>query len=227
MVEQRGRTVGLTFIEVLTTTAVFALLAVSVLLALFGMQGAVVRSEIVSEIRARAQRAMDRVTELASQASRADAAYTPLQPTTGSGSHGLRFRLVSSVDGATGTAVFDDTARVYIFGPDDGNLPCRGLIVGRGPTLDDIHALGSGPDGVLGTLDDVTSESFVPGIPLLELLVPETFTPRADEMFTVDMEPDSGGGTLRLTLRLNARGRDGQFLFEEDLVLSERVTLRQ
>ena len=68
-----------------------------------------------------------------------DAQFSPLKPNTGVDSHCLRFRLLLNIDATTGQPVYDDTGRIYLYGPDDGTDPCAGIIVGRSPNLGAIH----------------------------------------------------------------------------------------
>ena len=84
----------------------------------------------------------------------------------------------------------------------------------------------AGPDGVLGTLDDVTNPNGSAS-PRIELLVPSSFAPTSGEMLAIDSSTSASGRLLTITMRLNARGTDGSPLFPQDLVLSERVALRR
>jgi hypothetical protein len=208
------------------TLALVTVVLGSIVGATLGLQQTFLQGETVSRINLRGQLAMNRIVEVATQAVTSDAAFAPLRPTTGVGSHCLRFRLFDSFDLA-GDPIYDNDAIVYIYGPDGGAYPAAGLIIGRGPGLLEIHGVGAGGDGLLGTTDDIASASLAGGLPAVELLIPAEFAPRTGEMFTVDVLPPPVGPLLRFTLRLNAVGRDGNFVLNDDLVLSERVALRQ
>jgi hypothetical protein len=207
--------------------AVLSVVLGSIVMATVGTQDVFLENQVISQLNIYAQTALDRIVELSSQALTTDSQFSPLKPTTGVGSHCLRFRLVQSIDTTTGDVIYDDNAQVYLLGPDSGTHPCKGLVVGRGATLDVVYSTGKGPDNFLGTVDDDTVTALVSDIPAVELLVPETYSPRTGTMFTVDVSPAPVGRVLTLTLRLNARGKDGNYVLPNDLVLSERVALRQ
>ncbi len=218
---------GFSLIEVSVSLAVLGVFIGGAVSAMIWSQRAFVENQIASVLSMRAQRAMERIVRLGSQALTSDAGYSPLKATSGVNSHAVRFRLLASIDAVTGEATYDDNARVYIYGPDGGDNPNAGIIVGRGPSLDAIHAAASGPDGTLGTIDDNTQVSIAGGVPAVELLVPAEFRPRSGEMFTLSVTPAPTGRLLSVTLRLNAMGPDGDFVFDDDVVLTERISLRQ
>ncbi len=217
---------GLTLIEVTITAGTLTILMLSSLTAVLTSQDAVIQNQTISQLQARGQMAMDRIVELSSRAVTGDEQFSPLKPTTGVNSHGLRFREIDSIDGVSGEPVYNDDLRVYVYGPDNGTNPCDGLIIGHGPTLADIYTSGSGPDGRLGTVDD-NAAPISGGVPAVELLIPDTFAPRTGEMFTVNVTPAPIGRFLTYTLRLNARGSDGDFVRWNDLVITTSVSLRQ
>ena len=218
---------GFTFLELMTTVAVLSVVLGSIFMATLSTQNVFLQSQTVSQLNLRAQHTMNRIVEMAGQALTSDAQFSPLKPSTGINSHCLRFRQLTAYDPNAGQAVYDDQARIYVYGPDNGADPSSGLVIGRGPSLSDIHAAASGADGFLGSPDDDTLASVVNGLPAIELLMPSTFAPQAGEMFVVNVSPAPFGRLLTFTLRLNARGPDGSFLFPNDLVLTERVALRQ
>jgi type II secretory pathway pseudopilin PulG len=217
---------GLTLVELVASFGILSVVLGSILMAVMGTQDAFLENQLVSQLNLRAQLALDRIVDLASQALTADADFSTLSPSTGVNSHGLRFRLVQYIDTATGNAVYDSTNRVYIYGPDSGANPCRGLVVGRGTSWTTIHSSVCGADGFVGTADDNTS-ILSSGIPMVQILIPNNFAPQSGDMFTVNVSPAPIGRFLTFTLRLNARGQDGNYLFPTDLVLTERVALRQ
>lgn len=225
-VQKRHRESGMTLVEIVITTATLLVLGLVTVTALIGSQNAFVQSQTMSLLQLRAQIAMDRIVALTSQAVTGDTEFSPLKPTSGVDSHGLRFRLISSIDGVSGTPVYDDTLKVYVYGPDSGTSPSAGLIVGRGPTLADIYTTGAGLDGLLGTADDRTT-AIASGVPAVELLIPDTFAPQTGDMFRVNVTPAPTGRLLTFTLRLNAREADGDFVMTNDLVLTSTVALRE
>ncbi len=218
---------GLTLLESVISLSVLGVFTATAVTALISTQRAMAQSQMTSVLALRAQKALERIVDLASQAVTSDLAYTPLKPATGVDSHALRFRLVQSVDVVTGEPVFDDVGRVYVYGSDSGSNPSSGILIGRGPTLDSIHAAAAGSDGLLGTTDDDTRVVLSSGVPAVELLVPSDFAPRVGAMLSIDVTPPPTGRLIELTIRLNARGVDGVFLLEDDIVLTERVALRQ
>jgi type II secretory pathway pseudopilin PulG len=217
---------GFTFIELVASFSVLSIVMGSILMALLSTQAVFLDNLALSQLNLRAQLAMDRVVALASQALTSDAEFGPLKPSTGIDSHGLQFRLIDSIDPVTGEAVYNDAAEVFIYGPDSDTNPCAGLIIGRGPSLDDIYNTGKGADGVLGTVDDNTT-AVISGVPAVELLVSSRHAPRAGAMFTINLQPAPAGRLIAFTLRLNARDSTGNFLLPNDLELRERVALRQ
>jgi type II secretory pathway pseudopilin PulG len=217
---------GMTLIEILITAGTLMVLMLATVTALIGSQNAFVQSQTLSVLQLRSQIALDRIVALASQAVTGDAEFSPLKPTTGVDSHGLRFRLIESIDGVSGVPVYNDALKVYVYGPDSGANPSAGLIIGRGPDLTDIYTTGAGADNLLGTVDDGTA-AISGGVPAVELLIPSTFAPQTGDMFRVNVTPAPTGRLLTFTLRLNAREADGDFVLANDLVLTTTVALRE
>ncbi len=212
---------GFTLIETTIVFGVSIVFLAGVVTAFSGLQGAVVEGQTISELQLRSQRALDRIVTAASQALTTDSEFSALKPNTGVDSHCLRFRLLDSVDPLTGALVFNGD-NVYIYGPDSGANPSAGLVMGRGTSLANVHGNGSGSDGVLGTRDDNTG-AMTNGVPVVELLIPDTFAPQTGTMFEVDVN----GRLLTFTLRVNAQDANGQFILPQDLVFTERVALRR
>lgn len=223
----RKRQGGITFIEVIATLVVIVILLGSLVGTTLGTQNVFLQDQAVSELHLRAERTMDRLVELVSQALTYDPQFTPLLPGTGIGSHGLRFRLTTGIDSATGAVIYDDAAQVYLLGADSGPYPCKGIIVGRGPDLATILAAGGGPDATLGTEDDNTSAILASGVPAVELLLPFRFAPEVGDALAITITPAPVGRLVTLTVRVNATGRDGSYILPTDLQIVERVALRQ
>jgi prepilin-type N-terminal cleavage/methylation domain-containing protein len=215
------RTRGFTVLELVITLALLSIFLFGILATVTGLQSTFVENEVVADMHLRAERAMDRIVEMAGGALTNDPQFAPLKPTSGVDSHCLRFSFITSVDSVTATPVYSSNL-VYIYGPDTGANPSRGLIIGRGPSLDAIWSQARGADGFLGTTDDDTS-TLVSGDPYVELLIPSNYAPQTGDMFQVDVS----GRLLTVTLRLNAVGRAGTFILPNDLVMTERVALRQ
>lgn len=223
---QRSESSGLTLVQLIIVIGALMVLTLATVTALVGSQNVFVQNQTMSRLQLRAQIAMDRIVALSSQAVTGDAEFSPLKPNTGVDSHALRFRLIDAIDPLTGTAIYDDDLKVYVYGPDDGDNPCAGLIIGRGPSLDAVHSIGAGADGLLGTGDDITA-SISDGIPAVELLIPSTFAPQIGEMLQIDMEPAPIGRFITFTLRLNARDANDNFVLANDVVLTTNVALRE
>ena len=217
---------GLTLVQLMIVIGALMVLTLATVTALIGSQNVFVQNQTMSQLQLRAQNAMDRIVALTSQAVTGDGEFSTLKPNTGVDSHALRFRLIAAIDPVTATAIYDDDLKVYVYGPDSGTNPCAGLIIGRGPTLNDVYATGAGPDGLLGTQDDRTA-SISGGIPAVELLIPSTFAPQLGDMFQIDMTPAPVGRFISFTLRLNARDVDGNFVLANDVVLTTNVALRE
>jgi prepilin-type N-terminal cleavage/methylation domain-containing protein len=216
---------GFSLLEVVIAAAVLSLIVGSIMGVMQTTQTTFIENQYIVNMNLRAQMAMDRLIHMASQALTTDAEFGTLKPTTGVDAHCMRFRLIQSVDPSTGNVTYHPS-KVYLYGPDSDTNPCKGLIVGRGSSLDAIFAGGKGTDGFLGTQDD--NVNFLEnGIPMVELLVPSTFAPRTGEMFTVNVEPAPTGRLITFTIRLNTRGSNGNFILPEDLELTERVALWQ
>ena len=190
---------------------------------LVGAQYAFTENELHDRLRGRAQHAVERIVAVSRGALTIDAELSPLKPNTGVGSHGLRFRTLQSLQ-SDGTLVYD-ADRVFILGPDPGAHPTTGLVIVRGADIDAAFAQSSGPDGTLGTTDDVVDPGTSTTAPKLELLVPDRYAPSAGNMLTLDVAP--GGRLLTFNLRLNVRTRNGAFLLPNDLSITQTVALRQ
>lgn len=217
---------GFTLLEFVLALSVLSILLAGTISVLSGVQDAFIENQILSQLRLRAQNAMERITSLTSQAITEDPQFSPLKDTTGVGSHALRFQMMNGVD-SSGLPVYDTNLVVYIHGPDNSTEPCAGIIIGRGPSLSDIYNTGKGTDNVLGTLDDDTTSGFATGIPAVELLISSQYAPQTGEMFTVDVSPAPIGRLITFTIRLNAQDREGNFVLDQDFSMSERVALRQ
>ncbi|MFN0058368.1 MAG: prepilin-type N-terminal cleavage/methylation domain-containing protein [Planctomycetota bacterium] len=224
--EIRATHAGLTLLECVVTIALVSVVLGGVVYAIQGSQFAYLENELASRVTLRAQNAMDRISQMAGQALSIDPQFSPLFPTTGINSHCLQFRIIESAAG--GTPVYDDDLRVFIWGPDAGPPVCSGLVIGRGPDQTQIFNAAAGGDAELGTSDDVTSATLFGGVPAVEVLLTDEFAPRTGEMFTVTVSPAPVGRLLTFTLRLNARrSRGGDFVFNTDIVITERVALYQ
>jgi len=217
----------MTFVELAATMSVLTVVIGSIVTATLGTQNMFIENQAIGQLNMQAELAMERVLDLASQALTTDPQFSPLKPSTGIDSHCLRFRLIQSVDAVTGTLIYDDNAQIHLYGPDSGAFPSGGLIVGRGPDLASIYAAGCGPDGFLGTSDDNTNTILSGTIPAVELLVPDRYAPQTGDMFTINVAPAPIGRFLTFTLRLNTRKPDGSFILPDDLVLMERLALKQ
>lgn len=216
----------MSLLELMAAVGLLGVFLAGILGTLAGTQSTFLENRSIWVVQVRAQKALDRIVSVARQAVTEDADFSFLKPSTGVNSHGLQFRLLDFIDGG-GQPVYDDTLRVFIYGPDSGESPSKGLIIGRGPDLATIHATGGGPDGFLGTRDDNTTAAISGGVPAVELLVPSIYAPRTGEMFTINFDPGSDGRLITFTLRLNVKHRDRGFVIPDDLVLTERVALMQ
>lgn len=180
-------------------------------------------AQTAADVRVQAVAAMARIVATARQAVGLDDTWPPCA-SRGATAAGLRFRPLRAVS-AGGQPVYDDRSAVWIRGPDPTPPAVAGLIIGRGPTLEDIHGAAAGPDGVLGTADDDEAASLDGDTPAVEVVLPSSYAPRGGAMLDVQVCEDRR--LLTVTLRVNARHPDGGYLLEEDLVMSERVALRQ
>ena len=221
IMETQSRCAGYTMVELAFATLLLGVLAAGMMQAVFGLHTAFADHQVVAQLSARAERAMDRVATLAGQAITSDDELAVINPSGGS-FHGLRFRRVASF--LDGDVTYDDAMKIFILGPDDGAQPCAGLIVGRDSSLATLFSAAAGADNLLGTNDDeVISEGDVRNI---EFLLPETMQPQTGSMFTVT--PDAVSPRLfMLTLRVNSRNADGSFALVQDLVVQRRIALRQ
>lgn len=222
--QQTSRVCGFSLIEMAIVVVVLSILVLAILSSVFMTQKAFAESEVVSRLTLRARNAMDRIVFVASQAVTTDTAFTPLNPATGTNSHGFRFRQILSFDPDTGQPVFDDLWRVFIYGPDSGSFPCDSLVILRGPDLATLLAGASGADATFGTNDDLFTAG---GNTFVEMLIPGIYNPASGDMVNIDFEPAPFGRLLTITLRLNVRGADGNFLLPDDLVITERLALKQ
>lgn len=213
----------MTILELTIVISIATVVITGVLSTINSVQDSFLENQIMSRLTLRSQHALDRLTSLCGQALTSDSQLSALDPTTGVDSAGLRFRLLTNV--VAGNPVYEDNLRVFILGPSGAPAPCDGVIIGRGPSPEQIHTVAAGTDARLGTVDDDTSVSLGTDIPAVELLLPSTYAPSTGNMLTITMLP--GTRLVTLTLRLNARRPDGTFVLVDDLVLTERVALRQ
>lgn len=220
---RRTRERGLTILELTIVMSVATILITGALSTINDLQDSFIENQIISRMQLRSQHALDRLTNVVGQALTSDSQLATLDPSSGVDSSGLRFRFLTNV--VAGNPVYEDTLRVFVLGPSDAPAPCDGVIIGRGPSPEQIHTAAAGADGRLGTLDDDTSVSLGVDVPAVELLLPSTYAPSNGRMLTINQTP--GSRLVTLTLRLNARRPDGTFVLVDDLVLTERVALRQ
>ncbi len=218
----RSRQAGLSLVEATVAVAILTVLIAAAGNAIVGMNSVFAEDQTQSRITHRARRAMERIVSTVSQAVTKDPTFAGIQSDGGGNFHGLQFRMLSSV--VSGAPVYDDVAKVFVYGAHQGTFANAGVILGRGGTLAAIHAAAAGSDNVLGTVDDNTSVSISGGPPAVELLVPSTFAPSQGDMLTIAV--DLTRRSVTVTLRLNAPTDDG-FAFDTDIVLQERVSLRQ
>jgi type II secretory pathway pseudopilin PulG len=219
-----SRNSGFTILEISLSVALLVLLTVGLLTTVSMTQRVFAESEVLSELTLRARNALDRVSLIANQAVTSDTAFTPLNPATGIDSHGFRFRQILSFDPTTGAPVFDDLWRVFVYGPDSGAFPSSGLVIIYGPDLGTMSGAVSGADGTFGTTDDILS---IGGFDFVEVLIPTTYAPQTGDMVRFNFSPAPLGRLITMTLRLNARGIDGNFLLPQDLVITERIALKR
>lgn len=210
----------MTLVEAALTLTLTSLVLGGMVYAVQATQLASAENELTSRVAERAHYAMDRVVSMVSQALSTDAEFTPLFPAiAGAEAHCLRFRFPAGIVG--GVTTYNDEQKVFVWGPDDGPPACAGLIIGRGRDLFEIHESGAGADAVLGTQDDVTSATVGGDVAVVEVLIIDNYAPRSGDMFTIVVN----GPAITITLRLNAKRRTGDFVFNEDIVITERVAL--
>lgn len=219
----RRRQAGLTLVEAVFSLAILSMLIAGAGTAMTGLQGAFNEGQSRSQMIHRGQRAMERMVSLVSQAVTVDPEFAGFDSSGVNQFRGLRFRMLDSV--VTGSLVYDDVAVVFVYGPTASSPRCDGVIIGRGTSITSVSNAGAGPDGILGTTDDDTRASVAAGFPAVELLVPSTFSPSTGSMLTFEVDTVRRGVTI--TLRLNVRDGDGQFIFANDSVIQERVSLRR
>ena len=219
------RRAGFTMIECVVALGLVSVVLGGLVYAVQGSQRAYLENELASRVAQKGEHAMDRIVRMASQALSVDSEFSPLFPATGINSHCLRFRVIDSIVG--GNPVYDDDLKVFIWGADAGPPACQGLIIGRGPDVDEVHDTGAGGDDILGTVDDDTQTALFDGVPADELLLTNDMAPSSGTMLTINVSPAPVGKLLTFTLRLNARRRGGGFVFNNDVVITERVALYQ
>ncbi len=217
---------GFTLLQVAVATVILTVVVSISVSTMSNAQDAVTQGQIRGVIHRRAGDALNRIVRLASQALTSDPAYLLLQPGSETDFHCLRFALLQSFDTETGTRTFSSD-HVYVYGPHPGRYPNAGLVIGRGISLGAVWNRGKGKDKTLGTADDDTRTQTINGVAVVELLIPDRFAPRTGEMFSVVATPSPAGRLLTFTLRCNARDSDDQFVFENDILLVERVALRE
>ncbi|MGE3166177.1 MAG: Tfp pilus assembly protein FimT/FimU [Planctomycetota bacterium] len=214
------RQAGITILELAVTVGLIGTLFAGTLAAVTGIQRAFSESERASRLRVRSEQALARMVAIVSQGLTVDPQLAGIAPGSGSTFHGFRFQLIESFD--LGTPVYDDDAIVFVHGPDAGNDPCAGVIIGRGESYEDLHGAAAGADDILGTNDDVTT-GVVSGQPELELLLTSEHAPATGDMLSFEVI----GRRVHIILRVNVLDSNGNFVFDEDLVLDEWVSLRQ
>lgn len=241
----RPRSDGFTLIELIFASALLFLLVGGVASSFWTTQFAVQEQQTRSQLQRRARLAMDRLVEVVGRARTTDPVYGPADPVdqtitytektifanaqgmvtervTADLTRSLSLREVREVVDAA--PVLEDVARIHVLS-EGGPVPCLGVVIGRGPDPESVWEFGAGPDGLLGTSDDRTDLEYVPGIPIVENVLAPEFAPERGEMLTILIDQRSNGRLLTITLRANARNRDGSLLSPDDLVLTERVAL--
>lgn len=227
---------GLTLVEVVVSTAVLGILSLGVLSFEVGAQRVYSDQQLLAVMRDQARTAVDRLVRdvnrtftatVAGQDSGGAAAtseLTTLWPDTGTDARGLLFREVSG--GNSSGPIYGNT--IVWAGPHTGTpsgAAASGVVRLRraGLTPTSFGALGSvaGPDGVLGSYDDATSEVEGDGGRVVEVLVHAAFAPSSGAMLRVDLS----GRVVTIALRLNYRRPDGTWLLPTDLTIDARAPL--
>lgn len=222
----RQRERGLSLLEVMFTSTLLSIFMVGIISAVSTLQLSFADNQTHSALQLRAQNTLDRLTAMTREALTGDLEFGGLKDAGGGNFHGLGFRIVTSFQAGTGAPIYNDDHKVFILGPSEGTTPCRGLIIGRGPTLTSVFNNAAGADGLLGTYDD--DRTPISGtLPATEFLIPPGFAPRTGDMFTVSFPDASTQRLIQYTLRLNAISGNGGFLFENDLVLTRTISLNQ
>ncbi len=191
------------------------------------MSSAVHGTQTQSPLLLRARHAMDRLDTMIGRAVSTDAGFG-LFNASAQGSPGFRAMTFREVDSISAGAVqYHDQLPVYVLSPGkyDQGESCQGLVIGRGPDITTIGGLGAGSDHVLGTTDDDVRASVDGSTLAVELLLAPDASPAAGRMLAIVQS--ATGLRLTVTLRLNARDRHGELLFEDDLVLTQEISLRQ
>lgn len=214
---------GFTLVEIAVSLFLLSVLLVAAVMTVEKIQSAFAESQRVAWLSMRAEHALERLTQLSRNVSVSDPAYTLVKGGGKEPARGLSFGVVQGLE--DGVVVYLDDYEVHLLGPGRGSPRCDGLIVGRAPKLKDVRKLAAGYDKILGTTDDDTSISIVPGVPVLELLLPAEFAPRDGEMLQIELDSLSEDSLL-CTLRVNLTGRNGEFLLEQDLKFVQRIALR-
>jgi hypothetical protein len=195
-------------------------------------------SALISQARERAQNAMERIVSVTSGAVTTDDSLTTFGITSKeSESAGLRFRSIQTVDAAEETIEYSPN-NTYIYGPDESVSKNKGLVIVRGSTLSEAESLVAGPGGYFGTTDDrveYLESCYSPEAKLaiinpesaVEVLIPDRFQPRSGRMFSVATDSVSGGRLITYTIRVNIEGPDQSPLLAKDIVVTQRIALRQ
>ena len=216
----RARCQGLTIIELTITATVLSVVLTAALTSMSTLQTSFTFDQRIARVTLEAESTMDRIRELLESALTTDSEFTPMEPNTGVDSRILQFRLF---DGFSGTSANYETDWVFLVAPNTGATPSNGICVGRGWTMTDVHATGAGTDQILGTNDDVTSLPNGATVPTIELLATDVFAPSTGNMLSFNVN----GRLVTVTLRMNMQNEDGSFVLNNDVVISERVALRQ
>lgn len=222
--------------EVVVSTAVLGVLSFGVLSFEVGAQKVYTDQQLLAVMRDQARTAIDRLvrdvnrtftTTVAGQDSGGAAAtseLTTLWPDTGTDARGLLFREISG--GNSSGPIYGNT--IVWAGPHTGSpsgATASGVVRLRraGLTPTSLGALGTvaGPDGLLGSYDDLTSEVEADGARVAEVLVYGAFAPSSGAMLRVDL----AGRVVTIALRLNYRRSDGTWLLPNDLTVDARATV--
>jgi len=221
---------GFTLLELVISSALLLSLFGSFFWVVDGAQRVTYEQSLITEARRRSQQALERIVSLTSGVVTSDASYTTFTGSSGTSTVGLPFRDVEDINSSTQEIVYSKT-NTYLYGPDSGASANQGLVILRGESLSSAYSDTAGSDGILGTDDDVVQDVSTAGYTgtdkALEVLIPEDYNPSSGEMLTITSDADSDGRLLTITLRTNVKDHDGNFLLPKDLVLSQRIALRQ
>lgn len=215
---------GTTLVELMLVVGLVSVFMFGVCSTVFSLQKSLEEEQVVNELFFRGKQAIERIVVEASKALTTDSTFTALYPASDGTFSLLGFRLIDYFVG--GLPVYDDELKVFVYGDNPTPYPCGGVIIGRGPDLATVANLGSGHDGVLGTMDDDCRASYRDGIPAVELLVPARYAPRSGKMLTIETDL-AAGPLLTFTLRMNAVGQNGSFVVADDLVFIQKVALNR